>query len=386
MYRIFERDTVTKAESTSRPGGPANPAGTVPETPGHPGEHRSAAAEVTRTLADITAAALAAIPGAEYAGITLVQRRGGVRPQGATHAVAGILDRIEPCDSPGATAIREQRTITVHDLGAGSNWPRFAAMAGELGVRGVLSLPLRARERTIGALQLYATTVDAFNADAETVAGVFAARAAFALRGTELTDAVADRAAIGQATGSLMARHHATAAGAAEILARTARDAHRDVADLAGELIADARHPKTPSRPVLRTRAASRLTVVELDGDIDALTAPRLREYLARLPATDTLVDLSQVTFLAIAGLRLLRQRRAELGVTGHTLRVTGAAPGMHRVLALAGLREEPAWTGAAPAVSTGTGGPSGPGSVMAAAAVRQCAHRPQPTPGQGVR
>lgn len=307
--------------------------------------------KATPSLANVTAAVLAAVPGAAYAGIIRPPGHDAIHGHAPTQAIAGILDRLhnELGDGPGATALREQRTVTVPDLGAATRWPDFTALAAELGVRSVLCVPLYVDDIAVGALTLYATAAQAFTADDETVVGVFATRAAYALHGVPQrqhpADALVVHDVIEQATGALMASHHITATEASAMLERVSQDTQRTRDDLARELVDGHDRPVEPGVPALRARSSAQLTVVELVGDVDILTVPQLREHLALLPATDTLVDLSQVTFLAVEGLRMLRQRSDELDATGRALRVTGAAPSQHRILALAGLQEDHADT-----------------------------------------
>ncbi|MBC6451078.1 STAS domain-containing protein [Actinokineospora xionganensis] len=94
-------------------------------------------------------------------------------------------------------------------------------------------------------------------------------------------------------------------------------------------------------------------TVVEVSGDLDAATSPAVWVRLSAAPPGDLVIDLSAVTFMGVAGLRLLLRLREHRGPTGATLRLAAAPSCVHRLIGLAGLVTElPIWPSVAEAVA----------------------------------
>jgi anti-anti-sigma factor len=96
---------------------------------------------------------------------------------------------------------------------------------------------------------------------------------------------------------------------------------------------------------LLVARPGPGVVVVTVSGEVDALTAPRLAELVHhRLLATPALlvVDLSAVTFLSVAGLRVLLRGALEATVRDVELRmVTSTSPVVQRILAVTGVGRE---------------------------------------------
>lgn len=147
---------------------------------------------VTRPSADaalsaITAAALAAVPTATYAGINCPGEHGHRRTYGSTDILVDTLDLLQetfqqgPCMDTAAAVV-----TTIADIATVACWPRFITAAGRLGVSSILVHPL-IREKTVrGVLILYATTAGAFTVDDEAAAAVLAADAAAVLAADEV--------------------------------------------------------------------------------------------------------------------------------------------------------------------------------------------------------
>jgi anti-sigma B factor antagonist len=93
----------------------------------------------------------------------------------------------------------------------------------------------------------------------------------------------------------------------------------------------------------LRVRSRARNLTVDIAGDIDMNSSPWLKDYLLhflRISGTCLLADLSGVTFIDCAGLRMLITtcRTAELHASA--LRFTNPSPPVRRLADLTGLRE----------------------------------------------
>ena len=202
---------------------------------------------VDEAAGSIVAGAVAVVPPATGAGISLVQRGGKVTAEAPSSAVAGELDRLqnELGEGPCLEAIHEETRIEVTDTAApGQRWPQWAAAAREHGVGSILCLQLFARNGSAGALNLYAPTPHAFDADAQHLAGLFASHAAVTLYGARqvaaLNRALASRDEIGQAKGILMERFAMSPEQAFELLVRSSQDTNVKLVSVARFLVDEA--------------------------------------------------------------------------------------------------------------------------------------------------
>jgi GAF domain-containing protein len=146
--------------------------------------------ESVRTLTTITAAVVAALPGAAYAGLARTRKRGHVAAQAPTHPIVQVLDDLQTAlrQGPCVARMREQRVVHIADMSTDARWPDFAACAAQLGVGSMLSLQLFVGNEVVGTLNLYSPNREAFTGDDETLANVFANQAAIALHGVGAGD------------------------------------------------------------------------------------------------------------------------------------------------------------------------------------------------------
>jgi len=98
----------------------------------------------------------------------------------------------------------------IDDIQADDRWPQWRTEVTELGWSSMIGLRLFVAERTMGALNLYSRTADAFDEHAQTTAHIFASHAAVAMKSAiseaGLHHALESRDVIGQAKGVLMER------------------------------------------------------------------------------------------------------------------------------------------------------------------------------------
>ncbi|MGY1702934.1 GAF and ANTAR domain-containing protein [Geodermatophilus sp. SYSU D00697] len=215
---------------------------------------------VQTTLEAITAAAVEAVPGAEDAGISFVVGRSRIEAQAPTGERPRALDRLQDQlgQGPCYSAIREHETVHAPDVATEDRWPRFAAVASEGGVGSMLTVRLHdTADATLGALNLYASTPNAFDADSEAIARIFAVHAALALAAAEreehLEAALRSRDRIGQAKGILMERYKLTPERAFAVLASISSATNRKLRDIADEITTTGAIPTDPrDRPVHR--------------------------------------------------------------------------------------------------------------------------------------
>jgi hypothetical protein len=111
----------------------------------------------------------------------------------------------------------------------------------ELGIRSMLCFQLFTDEDSLGALNLYAESPNAFGEPAEALGFALAAHAAEALvrsRGLDhMNTAILNRAVVAQAQGILMERYVLSAEQALELLSRVARSEGVQVHILARSLV-----------------------------------------------------------------------------------------------------------------------------------------------------
>jgi len=167
---------------------------------------------VDDTLERIVALALEAF-GCEYAGVSYANLRSrGIETGAASHEVVrqGDAAQREVGEGPCLQAMRDGDNYLVHDTATDPRWPRWGHLAQGLGLRSVIGIRLFHEDDTLGALNLYASTPDAFTTDDLLVAEIYAAHAGVALgrsrREQHLSLAIDSRHLVGMAQGLLMER------------------------------------------------------------------------------------------------------------------------------------------------------------------------------------
>jgi len=212
-------------------------------------------------LTKVASFAVQAIPGAEGAGLTLLEAdRADLLAK--SEAFVREIDDIQyglgegPCISAAAVG----RTMRSGSLGTDQRWPRFGRQAGRLGVHSVLSLPLLTADSVIGAMNVYARPKDTFDDRAERIGQLFAEPAAIAVQNAQilaqtrrlaanLRAAMTNRAVIDQAIGVLMSRGGISADEALTRMRIMSEAGHRTLSTVAAEIVDEAvrraRHRRT---------------------------------------------------------------------------------------------------------------------------------------------
>jgi GAF domain-containing protein len=169
---------------------------------------------VPATLQRIVELAVEHLEACEHAGITVIEA-GRVLSPASSDDVPRIVDAIqaEVGEGPCVDAIVEHEVFITGDLLSERRWPQFSRRAHqETGVTSILSIRLFVEHDTMGALNLYSTQVDAFDATDVALAAVFATHAAVAMsaarREAHLERKAASHDLIGRAKGIVMALRH----------------------------------------------------------------------------------------------------------------------------------------------------------------------------------
>lgn len=203
-------------------------------------------------LTRIAEFAVRAVPGAEGAGLTLLEHD---RPDTivASEDFVRQVDAIQygigegPCISAAAQA----RTVICGSLSTDGQWPRFGPRVARLGVHSALSLPLIADGDVLGAMNIYAHPRDAFGERAVELGELFAVPAAISVHNArvlaqtgrladQLQTALTSRATIDRALGIVMSRTGCTEEQAFERLRAASQAENRKVADVAQRMIDEA--------------------------------------------------------------------------------------------------------------------------------------------------
>ncbi len=128
----------------------------------------------------------------------------------STDARDADLAQYRTGEGPCLTALREHRLVVIEDIQADGRWPQWRTEVTELGWSSMMGLRLFVADQTLGALNLYSRTADAFDERAQTMADIFASHAAVAMKAAiseaGLHSALESRDVIGQAKGVLMER------------------------------------------------------------------------------------------------------------------------------------------------------------------------------------
>jgi hypothetical protein len=196
----------------------------------------------TATLEAITQTVLDTVPGAEYAGVTVVESRRRLRTVAATGELVKHIDQAQyrTMQGPCLDALWVEPLISMPDVRAEQRWPQFTAAARRYGLGSMLSLRLFAAGRQMGSLNLYATSPRAFGDESIDTSRAFVTHAAGALASAErighLEQALAHRDVIGQAKGILMERHKITADHAFQLLVNASQHAHRKLYEIARDV------------------------------------------------------------------------------------------------------------------------------------------------------
>jgi GAF domain-containing protein len=169
-------------------------------------------------LTEVATYAMMAVPGADGAGVTMLQA-GEPDTIVASAQFVRDVDNIQYRlgEGPCISAAAQGRTTGSGALGEDASWPEFGPRAAELDVHSALSLPLLLAGDVLGALNVYAHSRNAFSATSQKMGERFARPAAVAIHNARFLDqaqrqtarletALTSRSTIDRAIGILMAR------------------------------------------------------------------------------------------------------------------------------------------------------------------------------------
>lgn len=206
------------------------------------GEMRRESDDTEAALRSMTKFAVDAIPGAEYATVTLVAN-GTIETPVMVGDLGGQSDTLqrELGEGPCIRAAVSDRTVWIDDMRTETRWPNFAAAAADLGIRSMACFYLYIDGDDSAALNLHSTEPAAFTAEARQLGELFAAHAATAFGAIQekqqLRAALGSRDIIGQAKGMIMERYRLDADEAFALLARLSQDTNTKLVEVATQIV-----------------------------------------------------------------------------------------------------------------------------------------------------
>lgn len=204
------------------------------------------------TLTHVATFAVQAVPGADGAGLTLLER-GSPNTIVATAAFVSDVDDVQYGlgQGPCITAAAQAETVIARSLGADQRWPQFGSKVARMGVHSALSLPLITLGGVVGAVNIYARAKGVFDDRAAQLGEIFAKPAAVAVQNAQvlaetkriaeqLHRAMANRAVIERAIGIMLSRSGGNAEGAMVRLRKLSQHEHQKLHQVAQGIVDDA--------------------------------------------------------------------------------------------------------------------------------------------------
>ena len=201
-------------------------------------------ADSDTVIAELAEYAAVEIPGAQYAGVTVTRNKKHIDTPAATHKWPVLLDEVQQRhrEGPCLTAAWEEKTVHVADLETDERFPLYARDALEqTPIKSVMAFQLWVAGETMGALNVYAETANAFGPGSRAIGLVFAAHSSVAWnaarRDEQFKKALGSRDVIGQAKGMLMERYGVNAIQAFDLLRKLSQDSNTPLIEIAADLV-----------------------------------------------------------------------------------------------------------------------------------------------------
>lgn len=193
----------------------------------------------------------ALVSGADAVGLMLVDHHGRLRFMASSNDTGEMLElfQLQNAEGPCLDCFTTGRPVVNADLArASERWPLFAPAAESAGLRSVHAFPLRLRDETIGALNIFGREQTTFTDQEVRVVQALADIATIALiqernitRSGLLTEqlqgALNSRIVIEQAKGALAQMEGTTLDDAFQIMRTTARSDRRRLVDVAQDVL-----------------------------------------------------------------------------------------------------------------------------------------------------
>jgi hypothetical protein len=195
-------------------------------------------------LETIALAARDSIPGFDLAGISTVDAAGNAVTRAVSDPLVWRIDQLQYSlgEGPSLDALGAAHVVSVPHIRAEQRWPRYVPEVLKLGLCSQLSVKLGLDGNgTLGGINLYSTTSDEIDREAESIAELFAIHAATTLGDVitigHLNQAMHTRKVIGQAIGILMERYDIPEDNAFAFLVRASQTDNIKLRDIAQGLV-----------------------------------------------------------------------------------------------------------------------------------------------------
>ncbi len=202
--------------------------------------HQHAASDIPALLRDVIEGAAELVPGAQYAGVTVSQRRHQSDSAAATHRYPVLMDEIQhKCrQGPGLSAGALQESIRVDDLPGDDRWPLYRDEAvRQTPIRSILSVGMFKEGGTTATLGLYSEVPGAFDDESVSMGLIFATHTGLVWnmmrRDQQFRSALASRDVIGQAKGRMIERFNIDDTQAFAMLKLMSQDSNTPIAQVA---------------------------------------------------------------------------------------------------------------------------------------------------------
>lgn len=212
----------------------------------------SAQLPLEQLLTRVATYAVQAIPGADGAGLTLLEE-GRANTMVATEDFVREVDTVQYAvgQGPCISAAQEGQTIVSGSLGSDARWRQFGGRVARMGVHSAVSLPLITADGVVGAMNVYAHAKYAFDDRAAALGELFAGPAAIAVENahvlaqtrrlaSQLQAALDTRMVIERAVGIVMSRSGVNETEALERLRTLSQHEHQKLVVVAQNLVAEA--------------------------------------------------------------------------------------------------------------------------------------------------
>lgn len=192
--------------------------------------------------------ARATVAGADGVSVSLAGDGGLITVASSDETIEAMdADQYVTGEGPCLMAAAEGHRVQVESVDQEIRWPAFTPRARQRGINAILSNPLRAGSRSMGALNIYSRTPGAFGRDGAELATLFADQASIVLTHAgddapqepsgQLIEALRMREVIAQAQGALMERDGIAPDEAFAILRHSSRRTSTPVLRLAQEIV-----------------------------------------------------------------------------------------------------------------------------------------------------
>lgn len=195
------------------------------------------------TLEKVVLVATEIIDGCNLVGISVVHSDGIDTPVGS-NATLNRIDELQFVlkEGPCFDALHMHEMVYSADLAHDARWPRWGPMiVEETGVASIVSYRLYTTQDTLGAMNLYSTETNAFDADdisnGEALAAHVGVALAAAMNAEHLETAISNRTVIGRAEGILMERFGIPSDQAFAVLRRVSQRRNVKLNIVAEELV-----------------------------------------------------------------------------------------------------------------------------------------------------